>query len=562
MFKIKQAKIQNLKNIDPDGLVIEEINDVNVFIGKNGSGKSSILKAIRKFFTQNYNPGPIFKNSKGEIDGQPTIELCIETHPEILDRITDPELKYWFTENHGGCWIARTKDQVKFIEFEITRKIRENKSQNVESKYQQLLENNSIKLMASEHIERHFHESLNQVAYISSNPRVRAIDLSNPRLNVDGTMLIDEWQNTIHGQTRKRFEDFAKKFGDLDINFTDFSIYSPGKADINAVQSNIGEKELSAITIPFLDEGQGAQDMVLIFWAIFNNDFKLIIIDEPENSKHPKLQRKLFSLLLKYCNDKQFFISTHSPIFSQFNKSSSIYLVSNPSRDKGLELKQIPKLEDYTLIKNELGLRNSDLFLSNAILFVEGETEKNAINKIFKKLSGKTPYEAGVEIISAGSVDKVNDKRLKEFLNFIERLNIITFIFLDREGEAEKNRADIIRTYKMLFPEKDVQYVLWENDFEKEFTVEQLHKSFTIYKELTDSETDITVEMIKRALKNKNPFGKWLEKILHQNKEGDLNKPLFGSCIGDAIVLEISENAERSITPVEEAVSNLITRLE
>ena len=41
----------------------------------------------------------------------------------------------------------------------------------------------------------------------------------------------------------------------------------------------------------------------------------MILIDEPEISLHPDLQRKLFSLLVEYSKDKQIIVSTHSPYF-------------------------------------------------------------------------------------------------------------------------------------------------------------------------------------------------------------------------------------------------------
>ena len=41
----------------------------------------------------------------------------------------------------------------------------------------------------------------------------------------------------------------------------------------------------------------------------------VILIDEPEISLHPDLQRKLFNLLVEYSKDKQIIVSTHSPYF-------------------------------------------------------------------------------------------------------------------------------------------------------------------------------------------------------------------------------------------------------
>lgn len=45
-----------------------------------------------------------------------------------------------------------------------------------------------------------------------------------------------------------------------------------------------------------------------------SSENNVILIDEPEISLHPDLQRKLFSLLVEYSKDKQIILSTHSPI--------------------------------------------------------------------------------------------------------------------------------------------------------------------------------------------------------------------------------------------------------
>lgn len=53
----------------------------------------------------------------------------------------------------------------------------------------------------------------------------------------------------------------------------------------------------------------------------------VILIDEPEISLHPDLQRKLFNLLVEYSKDKQIIVSTHSPYFvdwSLFSEKTKI----------------------------------------------------------------------------------------------------------------------------------------------------------------------------------------------------------------------------------------------
>lgn len=62
--------------------------------------------------------------------------------------------------------------------------------------------------------------------------------------------------------------------------------------------------------------GDGYINIFNIVDALYDSsENNVILIDEPEISLHPDLQRKLFSLLVEYSKDNQIIVSTHSPYF-------------------------------------------------------------------------------------------------------------------------------------------------------------------------------------------------------------------------------------------------------
>ena len=62
--------------------------------------------------------------------------------------------------------------------------------------------------------------------------------------------------------------------------------------------------------------GDGYINIFNIVDALYDStEDNIIIIDEPEISLHPDLQRRLFKLLVEYSKDKQIIVSTHSPYF-------------------------------------------------------------------------------------------------------------------------------------------------------------------------------------------------------------------------------------------------------
>ncbi|WP_342348111.1 AAA family ATPase [uncultured Nitrospira sp.] len=62
--------------------------------------------------------------------------------------------------------------------------------------------------------------------------------------------------------------------------------------------------------------GDGLISLLFIVDALYDSgDNDMIVIDEPELSLHPSLQRKLSSLLIEYSSIRQIVVATHSPYF-------------------------------------------------------------------------------------------------------------------------------------------------------------------------------------------------------------------------------------------------------
>jgi predicted ATP-dependent endonuclease of OLD family len=62
--------------------------------------------------------------------------------------------------------------------------------------------------------------------------------------------------------------------------------------------------------------GEGLLSVFIIVEALFDSKpGEIIVIDEPELSLHPSLQKKVIELLIEYAKDRQIVLSTHSPYF-------------------------------------------------------------------------------------------------------------------------------------------------------------------------------------------------------------------------------------------------------
>lgn len=121
----------------------------------------------------------------------------------------------------------------------------------------------------------------------------------------------------------------------------------------------------------------------------------VILIDEPEISLHPDLQRKLFNLLVEYSKDKQIIISTHSPYFVDwelFSKNAKIIRFKKEKDSiKTYELtpqtkEGIKKLISDSQHPHILSLTANEIFfLNDNVILTEGQDDVLCYKKIFEQ---------------------------------------------------------------------------------------------------------------------------------------------------------------------------------
>ena len=151
-------------------------------------------------------------------------------------------------------------------------------------------------------------------------------------------------------------------------------------------------QEKGARRIPLSKTGSGLKTIVLVLLNLLviphiekYKDKKIVYgFEELENNLHPALQRRLFKYIFEYATTRDVivFLTTHSHIAINtfFDKdNASIYHIV---KENGVsQIKQIESYIDKTEILDDLDVKASDLLQSNGIIWVEGPSDRIYIKR-------------------------------------------------------------------------------------------------------------------------------------------------------------------------------------
>lgn len=178
--------------------------------------------------------------------------------------------------------------------------------------------------------------------------------------------------------------------------------------DLTNIDSDRTDQDISTLIyeeygrrLDILYSGTGLKHFIDVLIKTTLSKANIILLDEPEMGLHPDLQRQFIEYLVKLSKEKQiqFFISTHSPIFLNYSDDFSFYRITNK---KGVrEVQTISPDATHTLL-SDFGIRPSDIFNQDICLLVEGASEVVFFEYIIRTLYKSDFEKVGVGIIQYG----------------------------------------------------------------------------------------------------------------------------------------------------------------
>lgn len=355
---IKYLKIEGL-NGNNTPLEFHFNDDLNLFTGLNGCGKTTILKLL--WFV---NCGKI-SDCLREVDFS---SLFLETDNYELQIINNND------DSYKTRWKSKDDNYKQDFTTHIDGLISRRKIMDFDEKFYPYSES-SIFFPTFRRIEGGFSMEKRGLRFSRKEtfPLKEALsdlseDLSSDKHQFIASVSTDDITSMLNREfsiivrdinelQRKQFDEIRKRIKDKNRKSSD-EILDAIESDIKAVEESSREKQrpftvlgelivhifhkkgISMEGISFGDEQNlissdklSAGEKQMLSFLCYNtfSKNKIIFIDEPELSLHPDWQRLLIPTLLKQGNNNQFFIATHSPFIYTKYADKEIML----SEDKG-----------------------------------------------------------------------------------------------------------------------------------------------------------------------------------------------------------------------------------
>lgn len=448
MNYIKSLHIEGFKKFT--ALDVEFNEHMNILVGENEAGKSTILDAIKTVLNQQYRNAD--KSVLRDLFNTQMVEAfeanpSVKTLPRILieiELILDPKTKnadYFYGEVYG----AFKKQDEKFgIRFEC--------------KYDELLGAGMEQSIMEKKIPYEYY-ALTWTTF-ANNPyqtirrpfQFIAIDTTSnataPSFNsYNRTLFASRYDEATRAKAKNDFRTkLVEAFDSSEL---------PELGDNRKFGVDTKKVVLETIlsiyegAIALENRGSGMESLIKTEIALEKaNGLDVILMEEPENHLSFATLRKMLQEISSKQKDSQIIVATHNNmIASRLNLNNVLWITD----DGVMSLSGVDKNVATFFVKAD---DNAflQLLLSQRVFLVEGTTEFLLLPHFYKQITGKTIEEDGVSVISCNGIS------YKKYLEIANKTGKKIAVITDNDKKKES-----IDTASKFNSRSDLQHIFMDD---------------------------------------------------------------------------------------------------
>jgi predicted ATP-dependent endonuclease of OLD family len=464
--------ISNYRSFGSEIQKIGPFSKVNIFIGKNNSGKSNILRfllqeysALRShvFGSQSFSfkdnndvhIGLTNQNIKLGVGINLNDSIKLRNYYQDLeareisdDSISDitgliPRIKKINSDKNNLFWMIFTGNSEQNIDESTTDNI--------------IKLTEDLQLVDLDFLEQEIRhtEHNNKITQVGEILRQIMFDFL-PRINVSLISAIRNI-NSTNEYDKNEFDGSGLILELAKLQDPEFDKHSQSRSLFNKIElflQEITQSRYAKINIPFSREyikvdlygngnflpleslGTGIHDTIILASACTILTNQIVCIEEPELHLHPFLQKQFLNYIINNTNN-QYFISTHSAHLLNNSKVSIFHI----TLENGASIVSSAfNISDKFSICQDLGYQPSDLFQTNSIIWVEGPSDRIYLNYWIKAIDPDLIEGLHYSIMFYGGkllshLTPKDDESINEFIS-LRKLNQNLMIVMDRDKDS------------------------------------------------------------------------------------------------------------------------------
>jgi len=424
--QLVEFSVKNFKSLE--NLVLTDIGPFNIFVGKNNTGKSTILDALEMFLRYLDQQGPQLDDhvwTRGAPEKPITFSATFLLHDDDLQAARTAKVPYFSEADHKSplqVKVARTVTETRVwsaagVKCAVSKKplsLQESTTQH-QGPYKAIVEFLKFRIQGVKRID----VIRGQIENLDSSNGLRGILIPHQTL-----VTVMGWRSSRTDADRKKlerlnaiFQNLTGKDWKLDVLGNKLCLLDGGyEAEIRTV-------------------GGGIQEMVHLAYELVDAP-RVLMVEEPEAHSHPGQAKVVFRILKDLSKDHQVFVTTHSTVFLESAGFSDVFNVRMSDGKTTCTKVDQGSFENVAL---DLGITPKDLYMAGGFLFVEGLSDE-IIVKSWGKLFGVSLEFPDVSILRMEGMDRAK-YTATVWLQIIESVKVpIAWIFdkSDRVSELQR----------------------------------------------------------------------------------------------------------------------------